>query len=294
MDSHEEWRTIREANGVYSVSNKGRVKNNRTGYILKTISFTRGYMKVNLKVEGKSISRLVHRLVATEFIPNPEGKPEVNHKNGIHDDNRLSNLEWVTSEENNRHAYETGLVKHKDDRYSGYLYSLWRKRHHNGMCNEWKDYLAFYEWCISQGYVDGLYINRYETDKIYSPENCYVGNSCQRHSEYYICFGEKLTVNQLSSKYNVGENTLRYRLNMGMTVEDAVMLEKGRAKDNKIRLRLSDRLYDYIFDKSKRLNISASEYIRRLIDRDMMSNGSNHNNPDRVYTERGRDDSGRH
>ncbi len=71
------------------------------------------YPKINFYKGGgqKPITRLIHRLLATGYIPNPENKPCVNHKNGIKIDNNLSNLEWVTHRENTIHSFQTGLQK---------------------------------------------------------------------------------------------------------------------------------------------------------------------------------------
>ena len=65
-----------------------------------------GYLRVGLiHKTGKQKSVQVHRLIAKVFIPNPENKPCVNHKNGKKDDNRVENLEWVTVSENTKHAF---------------------------------------------------------------------------------------------------------------------------------------------------------------------------------------------
>lgn len=109
MDTHEEWREVDFTNNKYSVSSEGRIRNNLTGNILKPSIHKRGYLKINLEVDGKRYSKSMHRLIALTFIPNPENKAEVNHINGIHDDNRVVNLEWVTPEENIRHSVENHL-----------------------------------------------------------------------------------------------------------------------------------------------------------------------------------------
>jgi hypothetical protein len=79
------------------------------GFYLKSFKDRHGYSLVNLWVNGKSKLCKIHRLVAETFIPNPDKKPCVNHKNGIKSDNRVENLEWVTPKENNAHAIKIGL-----------------------------------------------------------------------------------------------------------------------------------------------------------------------------------------
>lgn len=108
---HEEWRDIPDFEGKYQVSNHGRIRNRNTGHVRST-QLKHGYVRVNLTdSNGKDRNVSVHRAVAAAFIPNPENKPEVNHKNGVKDDNRLENLEWVTPEENFKHAVENDLYK---------------------------------------------------------------------------------------------------------------------------------------------------------------------------------------
>jgi len=92
------------------ITNKGRVIS-RPGRELTLQLSKAGYFRVELWHDGFGRKRLIHRLVAAAFVPNPEGKPQVNHKDGDKLNNRAENLEWVTQSENQIHAYKTGLQK---------------------------------------------------------------------------------------------------------------------------------------------------------------------------------------
>jgi hypothetical protein len=122
MDNLEVWLDIKGYEGHYQVSSLGRVKSlerviecrkdvflNKKEKFLSDWNCGKGYRKVKLSKDSIEKSFRVHRLVAENFLSNPESKLEVNHINGIKNDNRVENLEWSTSSENTIHALNNKL-----------------------------------------------------------------------------------------------------------------------------------------------------------------------------------------
>ena len=127
---NEIWKDIEGYEGLYQVSNLGEVKSLARPYknqygecglmkeklltkkivcFDKTKKQTEGYFAVCLSKNNTSDWKRVHIIVAKNFIPNPENKPQVNHIDGNKFNNNVNNLEWVTHQENCQHAWDTGL-----------------------------------------------------------------------------------------------------------------------------------------------------------------------------------------
>lgn len=118
----EVWKSIKGYEDLYEISSIGRIRSKDKWVINSNVGgmrlsksrllnppIVKGYVQVMLMNNNVKHQEKAHRLVATHFIPNPDNLPFVNHINGIKNDNRVENLEWVTKGDNARHAYRTGL-----------------------------------------------------------------------------------------------------------------------------------------------------------------------------------------
>ena len=113
----EIWKDIEGYEGLYQVSNLGRVKSlYKKEKILKLGAVSSGYFFVHLYKMRKLKVIRVHRLVALTFVPNTENKLEVNHKDGNKQNNRADNLEWATKSENVKHSYSVLHIKNPNGR----------------------------------------------------------------------------------------------------------------------------------------------------------------------------------
>ena len=125
METIESWIDIKEYEGLYQVSDLGRVRvldrmkhcgqlngkevhRIQRGHILKEWITPDDYCQVGLTIDKKRQCLLVHRLVAAAFVPNPLNLPEVNHVKSNRRDNRASQLEWVDRPANILHSYRAG------------------------------------------------------------------------------------------------------------------------------------------------------------------------------------------
>lgn len=106
MKNNEIWKDIEGYEGMYQVSNLGRVKSIkfRKEKILKPGRDTYGYLHISLSKNGERKQYLIHRLVAQAFIANPDNLSMINHKDENPSNNRVENLEWCTAKYNNNYG----------------------------------------------------------------------------------------------------------------------------------------------------------------------------------------------
>lgn len=113
--NEEIWKAVEGHEGLYEVSNLGRIRILNCGKI-KISTLRKGYERIHLSKNDERKTFYVHRLIAIAFISNPNQYEFINHINGIKSDNRIKNLEWCDRSMNNKHAYDTGLNPIKNGR----------------------------------------------------------------------------------------------------------------------------------------------------------------------------------
>ena len=129
---------------LYSVSTEGRIRKNSNRKIMKPSKKPNGYMSINLFTrDGRRKKELVHRLVALTFLDNNTHLPEVNHIDGIRDNNHADNLEWVTRSEN---VAKSSLPK-----------PVWLKKKNE---NEWCEFPSIRAACLELGLTESNEIGR--------------------------------------------------------------------------------------------------------------------------------------
>ena len=166
----EIWKDIKDYEGLYQVSNLGRIKSlkgyHRKERILKLRNNLYGYLTVGLSKYNKVKRRKIHRLVAEAFIPNPNNYEQVNHIDGNKLNNAVFNLEWCNRSYNMKHAYENNLLScvpvNQYDKEGNFI-KTWKGAEYVmkelGICNS-----NITKCCQGKRYSAGGYVWRYVDD----------------------------------------------------------------------------------------------------------------------------------
>ena len=123
----EIFKDIANYEGLYQISNHGRVKSLQRKNVGKIMSLTKcpkGYLHITLPKNNSKKTFRISRLVAQAFIKNPKKKPCVNHKDAVKANNFVTNLEWCTYSENNKHAWANNLNSAHTKRIAQVKYGL--------------------------------------------------------------------------------------------------------------------------------------------------------------------------
>lgn len=237
MNKVEEWRDIEGYEGLYQVSNLGRVKSLKPRYknkiILKQEINHFGYLQICLSNPRKT--HKVHRLVAQAFIPNPENKPQVNHIDGNKLNNKVENLEWNTAHENNLHACRTGL--------NGGAKKNTSKLTEEQVIYIRNNYKAYDKYFGAKPLCNRFNISSSSLFKILNKTNYkLIGGkkvepisklSCEQKKyikEVYIPFDKEFGLSALSKKFNVSIPTIQKvtgNMKQRITKEDAEFIRKN-------------------------------------------------------------------
>lgn len=220
---NEEWRDIQGYEGLYQVSNYGRVKSLKTDIIMHPGKDSNGYLFVQLYSNGISKHHSIHILVCRAFTLNPENKPTVNHEDGIKTNNKAYNLTWMTYPEQLEHSFRMGLRSHQCNiqRKGCIIYPNNNIEYFDSLLSLAKKLGHKKSYCQHRSKKDGNIFYEKELmivilDNNIKPPKCY----------------KKPTVNDLKlptycEVYNLNYSTVRGRLRRGWSLEDAVKPTKS-------------------------------------------------------------------
>ena len=203
--TEEIWKPVVGYEGLYEVSNLGRVRSLdrydsrnhfRKGRIMKQSYCSKGYLTIDLCLNRKNKKCLVHRLIAQAFIPNPDNLPEINHKDEDKTNNSVENLEWCDRSYNN--TYGTARIRAKETAIkNGYWTGLSEKEYNKKYWNDHRDHL---NECRRKNYQENKdkireYKHQYyqeNKDKIREYKHQYYQENKDYHKDYYEKNKEKL------------------------------------------------------------------------------------------------------
>ena len=160
----EVWKIIDKAPN-YEVSDLDNIRNIKTLKFLKGVPNQKGYLRVNLYIDKKLTTVLIHRIVAEAFIENVENLPQVNHLNEDKSDNTANNLEWCTNLQNRRHGTVIERIAKSNSisilQYSldGILIKEWQSANLASKALNLSSSSHIYECCKGGFYRKGLWVN---------------------------------------------------------------------------------------------------------------------------------------
>lgn len=174
LNNNEIWKPIAGFEDRYEISSFGQVRSLQDNHGRECIrmkalqpSWNKQYLQVQLFLKDVNHHRLVHRLVADAFIPNPNSKPHINHIDGNKLNNHMSNLEWCTPQENIQHGYDIGLNPSNAESIKGIKLGLSSTYHNvtwDKSRNKWKASLKDKQKMVFQKRFDSevaaaMYVN---------------------------------------------------------------------------------------------------------------------------------------
>lgn len=211
----EIWKDVKDYEGLYQVSNLGRVYTFKRNKLMTPVKCRKGYLRIKLRVNNCAKSVAVHRLVAQAFIPNPENKPQVNHIDEDKTNNVVSNLEWVTNKENCNHGTK---IQRGIDSVSKPILHI-----HNGITTEYKNAVIASELT---GMSTAGIRTQCDRERVINKNNYFIykNNNIPKYYEYIFENKSTNTIIGMAELLGINRNTVTKRIKSGLIKREVVYL----------------------------------------------------------------------